>query len=99
MKKQHQIINTLSKKNHLFDLIKVLSMKVAGEDKCDKDKEFKFGQMVQGIKDNLWMIKQMEKESLFMLMVMFMKETGQMIKHPVLEFITIIMEQSIKDNG
>ena len=53
MKKQHQIINTLSKKNHLFDLIKVLSMKVAGEDKCDKDKEFKFGQMVQGIKDNL----------------------------------------------
>ncbi len=99
IKKQTLIMEILSKKNHLLDSIKVLFMKVVGEDKLDKDKEFKFGQMVQGMKDNLLMIKQMEKESLYMLMVIYIKEIGQMIKHQVLVFIIIIMEQNIKDNG
>ena len=41
----------------------------------------------------------MGRVNLFMLMVMYMMETGQMIKLQVLEFIIIIMEQNMKVNG
>jgi len=55
--------------------------------------------MVQDIRDNLKMIKQMGRVNLFMLMVIYMMETGRMIKLQVLEFIIIIMEQNMKVNG
>lgn len=53
MKKQLPIIKILCNKNHLFDSTKGLSMRAAGEDKFGRDKEFKFGLMVQGIKESL----------------------------------------------
>ena len=99
IKKLDQIIKILFKKDHLLDLIKELCTKVVGEDKYDKVRELKFGQMVQDIRDNLKMIKQMGRVNLFMLMVIYMMEPGQMIKLQVLEFIIIIMEQNMKVNG
>ena len=41
----------------------------------------------------------MGRVNLFMLMVIYMMETGQMIKLQVLEFIIIIMGQNMKVNG
>lgn len=46
----------------------------------DKVKEFKFGLMAPCMKDGGSIIKQMEKEDLFMLMETFTMEIGKMIK-------------------
>jgi hypothetical protein len=41
---------------------------------------YRFGQMVQDMKENGRKIRHMEKENSGMLMVMFLKEIGKMIK-------------------
>lgn len=45
------------------------------------------------------MIKQMEKEGLFMLMEIYMKEIGLMIKRREEDFMSIWMEPSISETG
>lgn len=51
------------------------------------------------MKDNGIMEKLMVEGNLHMLMVMFMKEIGKMIKLADMEYINIITVQNIKDNG
>ena len=45
------------------------------------------------------MIKQTEKEDLFMLMVIYMRETGLMTKHKEEVCMNIWMEQNILETG
>ena len=63
------------------------------------DLESRFGLMEPNMKDNGIMGKLMAEVNSLMLMVMFMRETGEMTKHLDMEFISIITVQSIKENG
>jgi len=61
--------------------------------------EFKYGQMVQNIKEIGNIIKLEVKENLNMLMEIFMKDNGNKIKQMDMEFISILMELNIKEIG
>ena len=60
---------------------------------------YKFGQMEPSMKVIGIMAKQQEKESLYMLMGMFMKESGKMTKLRDTEYINITMVHGIKGIG
>ena len=60
---------------------------------------FKYGQMVQNIKDFGKMIKLKGGVGLFTAMEMYMKDNGKMIKRMVEEFIFISQERHIKVTG
>lgn len=60
---------------------------------------YKFGQMEPNIKVIGIMAKQQEKASLYMLMGMFMKDSGKMIRLPVTEYTNITMVHAIKGIG
>lgn len=89
----------LSKKGHLSDLIMESYMKEVGMDNQDRVMGYKYGLMVLDMKGNGIIIRQMDKENLYMLMEMFMMASGMMIKPLEVEHITIIMVLSIVDNG
>ena len=57
------------------------------------------GKMVRYMKGVGIMINQQEKEDLFTLMEMCMKETGWITRQRVLEFISILVGQGMKVNG
>lgn len=61
--------------------------------------DFKYGRMVQNMKDNGKTIKLMVMENSGILMVTFMKEIGLMIRPMDMEYIYIQMEQNMKVNG
>jgi hypothetical protein len=70
-----------------------------GKMKCGMGSEYKYGQMVQNMKDFGEKIKQMEKGDLLIVMVMFMKESGKMIKLKDLEYILIMMVLDMREIG
>ena len=61
--------------------------------------EYKFGLMDQGTTDSGEMEWLMDMADLFMQKVMCMKVNGQKIKPMDMEFILILMEADMKDNG
>jgi len=65
----------------------------------DMDSESKFGQMVQNMREYGKIIKQMEKENFGILMEMFMKAIGSMIKPKGKVLIFMQITQSIQANG
>ena len=87
------------KKEHPFASIKESSMRAPGGDKSEKDRVFKYGQMVLDMKDSGQTTKQTEKESSFMWMETFTKVTGRMTKLLVLALIIITMVPSTLENG
>lgn len=58
-----------------------------------------YGQMLAIMKGNGFKIKLLERVSLFMLMGMFMKETGKMIWLTARVYINIAEVQNMKGNG
>ena len=61
--------------------------------------ESRHGQMERSILENGVKIGPMEKESLFMLMEMFMMVFGQTTKQTDPEFISMLMERCMRVNG
>jgi hypothetical protein len=53
----------------------------------DMEKGYKFGMMVQNMKENGKMISQMDMEHFIKQVEMFIKEIGRMIKQMVKEYI------------
>ena len=88
-----------SKREHPFASTKVSSMRGHGGDRSEKDKVFKYGQMVLGIRDNGQMTRQTGKESSFMWMETSTRVTGRMTRLRALGLIITIMVQSISENG
>lgn len=76
-------------------------MKGNGRSGRDNDtvEAFKYGQMVQSIKDFGRMIKLKGEVGLFTAMEMYMKDNGKMIKRMVEESIFISQERHIKVIG
>ncbi len=61
------------------------------------DEVYKYGEMEVFMKDIGEMIKRMEKEDLYLKMVMYIKENISIILYKVMEYSIIIMEISIMD--
>lgn len=59
----------------------------------------KFGLMGQNMKVNGNITKQMEEANFGMLMVMFTKEIGKMIRQMAMEFTFTLTEPNMKDSG
>ena len=59
----------------------------------------KYGQMVLGMRDNIYMEKNMEKENLIGLITHRMLENSQRIIYMERDFINGLMVESIKVNG
>lgn len=90
---------TLWKQEKSIDLRMVLSIQASGEDSREKDLEYKFGQMEQGMKENGRKIKLMEKENFGMLTETSLMENGRKTKHLVMEYIIMQTEQNMKESG
>lgn len=74
-------------------------MKDTGQTTSKMDMEYRNGQMVASIRENLKMAKNMEKEFMFGLMVVFILEDGNKICCTVMENTNGKMGDTIKDNG
>lgn len=94
------IINNSSYDNLLYCKI-ILGTKGNGRSERDNDtvEAFKYGQMVQSIKDFGRMIKLKGGVGLFTAMETYTKDNGKMIKQMVEEFIFISQVQHIKVTG
>ena len=99
MRKQPQIILLCSRKDLRFDSTKESFMKEAGEDKLDRDQEFKFGPMEQGTKANGSTTRQTGWGNLFTLMAMYMRANGTMIRHQGKVSTFIAMVPNMMENG
>ena len=65
----------------------------------DMEKEHKNGRMGLNMRDFGLMGRLMGKANFGMLMVIFLKESGKMIKRMDLEYICIMMERDMKEIG
>ena len=72
---------------------------VSGKEALEMDLGSKHGQMVLNMSVNGEIIELMEKANSFMLMVMFMKDSGQMIKQMVSVLIVMSTERCMKVSG
>lgn len=74
-------------------------IKVNGEVTVEKEQGHKFGLMVQSMLENGKIIGPVEKEYFIMQMEMYLKVSGIRIKQMGKEFISILMDQDMKENG
>ena len=65
----------------------------------EKDTEFKSGLTGQSMKDGGKKIRRMELGDLYMLMEMYLRESGKTTKLMDLEFTLISMEQGMREHG
>lgn len=82
------------KREHLFASTRESSTKAPGEDKFEKARAFKYGQMVPDMKDSGQTTRQTERASSFTWMGTSTKGNGRTIRHLVSVLITITMVQS-----
>lgn len=85
--------------SHHVDLIVEQFMMVNGRVQREMGMVCKYGQMERSMKEFGLTIKHVEKENFFILMAIFLKVNGKMIRQMVMEFIDIVMELFMKGVG